>query len=662
MDSLNFNPGFYTKFRIDQNGNLLDVGELDKSDLPDHSHDLSEIKGDLQGEIVKVLATLFANSEDCAVVFNFDKTTGTVSADVRLDDESVYKNEYGQLASSGEGSVSSSPDLSSINEELSNLKEELKDSFKDYISSIFVNNIDSAVVFNFDKNSNTLTADVNIDGVSINKNSMGELQSSGGEGGGVSTECATHTHTSSQIEDFDEAVKALLEGNNNITIEMLSNLIDNSTIVINEYGQLASVSTAVGKHTHLLEDITDYVAPDPAAKQLVSDLGEGIDYYAGVIDFSSLNIGYSILALSQYLKDVVNKNIEILSNKLKQLNIDSNNSTGISFKPSINSLKNILYDKVSKVYKEVYYGKGLSLILDYLPKTKGTLKLLINETEVATANIENLQRAYEEEGIFYVESAYMKGSVLVPVLRMDVGKFLELERSYEFQLQFIDELGTVEHSQKLKLWCTPNRQVTFVVKDTTNLHTIGSSEYYDENKYSAKIYIQDYENYRFVNTSFGFVDGEVEKLYKGNCKENIPNLFSDTLVDISFEKFVERSSSDLYNWMKSITGGSIVNDTLIPSSTSCELVCEIPQSEEYNAIKVYGVDVKNCKLSKESFVADGNVIAQRNKVSGRIAMNSNYDILALFGYYDSGKENLSITIKTNSSLDLQNIHIERMVL
>ena len=80
----------------------------------------------------------------------------------------------------------------------------------DALSHFFVNNIDSAVVFNYDAKHKLITADLRYDGLTLDKNEDGELMAmGGGEGsGGISIpECVTHTHKHTDIEDWEEALK-----------------------------------------------------------------------------------------------------------------------------------------------------------------------------------------------------------------------------------------------------------------------------------------------------------------------------------------------------------------------------------------------------------------------------------------------------------------------
>ena len=140
MANLMIDPDYYTKVLLDQNGNIIGVGQLDELDLPEHKHNWDEIEGDFKKKVIESLSQFFVNNANSAVVFDYDKQTGTLTADLRYDGVTIFKNEDGELESAG----------------------------------------------------------------------------GGGEGGnGPSLECATHTHVVKDITDFEEAVKKLLKENQN---------------------------------------------------------------------------------------------------------------------------------------------------------------------------------------------------------------------------------------------------------------------------------------------------------------------------------------------------------------------------------------------------------------------------------------------------------------
>ena len=124
MSNLIFTPGFYTKVRLDDEGHIVEAENLEKEDLPLHQHSVNEInKTELKDTIAEILATFFANTNDTSVRFVYDSRTKTVSADVDIDDESITKNEYGQLiavggAENSGGNFTPETDISDISNQL----------------------------------------------------------------------------------------------------------------------------------------------------------------------------------------------------------------------------------------------------------------------------------------------------------------------------------------------------------------------------------------------------------------------------------------------------------------------------------------------------------------------------------------------------------------
>ena len=584
-----FNPGFYTKFQIDQNGKILNADQIEAIDLPRHTHDLSEIHGDLQAKIIDVLATFFANSDDNAVEFTFDRNTGTVSADVRIDGTTVKKNDYGQLWTEG----------------------------------------------------------------------------GGGEGSGETQSCATHTHTVSQIIDFEDAVKALLDqfSSKNITIEQISNLIDNSTIVINDYGQLASVTNVVVNHTHNIQDIVDYEAPIPAALQRMDAMGTEVDYNAGVIDFSSLNIGYSILALSQYLKDVTNRNISILNERLNQLSID-NSANSVLLSVHRTSLKNTLYDKVDHCYREVYCSRNLYLYLDYLPKTTGQVALMLDDAIVSEVSVGELRYLDNFVDRFCLEKVYNNSFGAAKILKIRIEDLCQTERVYNFKLKYTDG-ESVDFSNTIAIYVTPYTSVRYEISDITNTHEINQVEYYnDVPLYKYAVRMADYSTYRFINDTAGFKNGVLYGFTDKDISLSLPNLFDSTDLVLSFSKIKEKSDSELYHLLTTLRGAVVINDVVTPTvyNTPFEATFTLPSTETCNALKLWNCPSEGCAINKGNRQASDAMEAIWPNISGQISLDESDCKLLWLAGYDDGKRNLNLTLKSKNALNLKNIKYEALTL
>lgn len=663
-----FIPGFYAKVRIDDAGNIVDVGDLEAGDLPKHSHKLSEIvnsSDEIRNQIVDVLSTFFVNSEGNAVKFTYDKNTKTVSADVDIDEETIQKNEFGQLESLGGGGSSggaSSAELEKLTSKLTALENKIPDILNNLLATVFANTESTAIDFIWDKNTGTLSADVNIDGVSIEKDEYGNLRAvaaGDGEGGGT---CATHTHTASQIEDFEDAVKALFDRfGKSINIDF-KNYIDGTTIKINEFGQLTAVRTALEKHTHVLADIIDYKASEAAAKQMLSDLGEDVNLSDGVLDFTNLNIGYSILGLNKYLQDVVIKNIANLTKKINALSVekDNNGQAILSIHPS--AIKNTLYDKQDKIMREVYYADSVYLSLDFLPYSTGTIELRKDSELIDSQDIQLLSTTDKKAGRFTVEKAYTKNAFIAKILKIDIRDLLLNEDADSFQVDFITETGT-DHTNIVTFYSTPNRYLNYKFEDISNKHTVAGVDYYDYPKQlKYRVSITDYSKYRFVNTASGFVNGELTGIADQSKNLQIEDLFEITSVKLNFPYEEEYSTSPLRDIL-SIRKGEVLNDNLVTeeilSLTEYVATFKVPNSEFNNALKVDitdpNFDISMASVQKGDRSATGEMLAT-STAPGFIKLSNTSFVLTLGKGYDSGRDFMKFVIKTNKSLNLHKIH------
>lgn len=661
--SLQFNPGFYTKVRIDDSGQIVGVDELTKDDLPQHTHAIQDLnETELRSLIVDILSTFFANNGNCAVQFTFDENTRTVSADVNIDDETVYKNQYGQLASKGSEGVETSPQPNGgviTKDQLAEIQQSLMAEIELSLANIFSNNLDSAVIFNYDSETKTVSADLRYDNVSLIKDEHGDLIASGktpGDGG----PCASHSHTADQIEGLrDLIINVFNDYSQNLNLD-LANYIDGVTIKINEYGQLVSVQSALEKHNHTLKDITDYVAADPAAVQPMSDLGEDVDYDSGVINFENLNIGYSILALSQYLKDVINKNLTIVNNKLDQFSVQNDN-TGIALLSiGKKSTNNILFDKQSQSLKTVYYGPDVYLLLDFVPYESGDVILYDDKGEVCRAKIDDLRMEGDVAERFEVYTKYFKNKFLAKVLKVNINDLIRKDNSYRFQVAFKPTTETIDYANEVLFYATPNKSVPIEFEDITETHRFNNKDYYDNPcQYKYQLTLKDYENYRFINQNAGFNEGVLSGVSDQKAKTiSIPNLFENTLVDLHFDLTPESSDSWLFDRLEDTVGGSIINDVIVPQGESCTCTFELPGSETFNSVKILGnLPRETLQVRKGKLIAKGTVKADTLQ-PGYIPTQGDYQLLTFAECYDPGRDKMYVDITTKTELNLSGVQME----
>lgn len=338
-------PGFYTKVRLDNQGHIIGAEDLTEDDLPDHHHTAHSIEG-IDKMITLALSKAISNNYNNAVIFNYDKKTEGLSADVRIDDYTIVKNAEGEL---------------SVNPEL-------------------------------------LTG------------------SMGGGGDGTGNGCANHEHEISQINGFEDAIIEIIQRNGllDTKAQNIVDLVDGSTIVINRNGQLAAVGTggSFKEHQHEIKDIVDL---DPArlewaANQLISENAD-IKLDEGIEDFSKATIGDFIQYVNNYLKKVNDDVNDLLAHKGK---VTPQKPKGLSnITPIDNADKIDAYDCMT-LFKEVEASSMLSISLDKVSPKKGRIQIFDGDKMIGdfdtSLNDRNQQHfTITYEGDYYADDENYSG-------------------------------------------------------------------------------------------------------------------------------------------------------------------------------------------------------------------------------------------------------------
>lgn len=308
-------PGFYTKVRLDNQGNVIAGSYIEAEDLPPHTHYLSDVTDTENiAELIRdVVGEMITNHDDSSVKLEFDSKTKTISAEVNYDGITIQQNEFGELeaigsnGSGGSGSATSKPSKITINDvvDLSAKLGALEDAL---VANTIIANEDSGLDAQYLPGGTVVK--VNVDGTSIRVNAYGQLEinpdfivDSNGEissSGG----CATHEHTADQITDLKDFVVNIINQYNTINVTDIP--IDNSTIVINSNGQLSAISAGAGTHKHVMDDITDLnkAKADTWASDQPIQGSIKVDYSKGIVDLTNFTIGYSIEKISEIIADM----------------------------------------------------------------------------------------------------------------------------------------------------------------------------------------------------------------------------------------------------------------------------------------------------------------------------------------------------------------------
>ena len=326
-------PGFYTKVRLDNAGNIVAATDIEYDDLPQEVLDKFEQITDenLNKLIANQLSSIFKNNTLNPIQLKYDAKTGKIGAELKVDEETIGVNELGQLCAigvpEGDGSISveiDTTELKELKEKVTSLENEVA-----RITPIEGNGINlsfkkGGVVYSINIDENSLGFDAN-GKLCVNPDILSEYIN-GGEGGN----CANHEHTVSQIKGLEDFVKEIINNTSiyNTLVKNISNLVDEETIIINNNGKLEAIATHVQKHQHIMDDITDLnqdIANVWASNQRLHKGNDNQDFNKGAILMSSLTIGEVLIAFNELLKEY-KENIE----KLESISIFTSTPLGTS--------------------------------------------------------------------------------------------------------------------------------------------------------------------------------------------------------------------------------------------------------------------------------------------------------------------------------------------
>jgi hypothetical protein len=311
------NAGYYTKVRLDNNGNIVQGESLEIDDLPsDVLSTLDKISDDnIQAQAKTVLSTLFKNDVNNPIQLKWDSKLQKITATLNFNPETLEVNDDNELSVIGStgSSGTSTSGLETITATISTIDKRVT-ALEKRVTTVETNLKAATPVegdgisVDYDKGGAVVSA--KIDGTTISLNSNGELcidpdkladYINGGE-------CGNHTHTASQITDFDTAVKSVIS---NYTIAdsvktSLSSLVDGTTIIINKDGELEAIATDVQAHTHKMDDITDLnqdIANVWASNQNLHADNSNENFNDGAVLMGTLTIGEILIAFNQLFEN-----------------------------------------------------------------------------------------------------------------------------------------------------------------------------------------------------------------------------------------------------------------------------------------------------------------------------------------------------------------------
>lgn len=304
-------PGFYTKVRLDNAGNIVAASDIQYEDLPQELHRKLKLIEDenINNLISKQLSSLFKNSTLNPVKLQYDQNTKTISASLDIDEDTLRINEFGQLAANG-SSVEVHVPTEGLTQRISKIEDTLVK-----LEPV----AGKGVKITAEAGGKVISIDIDEDSLTYNEN--GKLC--------VSPEALTNYFSAStgaqevkasDIIGLSSFISEALGDNAAIASSVrnsLSNLIDEETIVINRDGKLESIATHVQKHKHTLSDITDLnpaKADTWASSQRLHQSNSNQNFNSGAVVMSSLTIGEVLIAFNELLKEQ-SETLELLENR-----------------------------------------------------------------------------------------------------------------------------------------------------------------------------------------------------------------------------------------------------------------------------------------------------------------------------------------------------------
>lgn len=294
---------WYSKVFVNGLGEISNLGYIKEEDLPSHTHTFEEINYNNIG-IKNALKDFFVSPEFNSIEFRFNdsETFPTLEADIKIDNTTIKKNDFGELYI---------PDIILPDYDIDNIKEQLASYIDDKLLNLNYDiNILEESPISINKINNNYIIGLKLDNFTLKINDLGELyvDIENMNGSGEDNICGTHYHSSSQITDFDNAVISLIRDNITFELSDLENIIDGSSIIINKDGKLSAIiDGSINKHTHTLSEITDFNndwTVEPVLKKLKPflDLFGGQPLNTNYIDFNTDSIGYALEKLDFNLK------------------------------------------------------------------------------------------------------------------------------------------------------------------------------------------------------------------------------------------------------------------------------------------------------------------------------------------------------------------------
>ncbi len=465
-NSMTTEPGFFTKVRLGSVGNVLSGEYLTQEDLPTHSHKAQDVS-ELKEALLEVFKTLFGDSDKTAVDFIWNEETQTFTADVKIDELSINKNEFGQLVSTGGSSSGGNAtiDWNQINTAI----DQALETYDFQKSLIFSSNgfkdetIDGArrIELKLDESLITFNADREL---TLNQTFLENIQ---GLDEHFGNQCTVEVSLEDLVE-IEGLKEWILEQVQDVFKFDIKDYIDESTIILNADGKISAVAMKVQPHTHEIEQIEGLKEKLIWAVNQNLNLDESnLNFQDGSLNLTNKTIGETIVLINNYLKYYTDQieELKILVGNAKPTEPTYNAGKTLELKGSLGEIEcyHLTNPDLLECSKIKCQNGEISLEISKLYPIKGNLEVYVNDELVSST--ENLEKIFEN----------------------DVVDYLECTKIYDYYSdleQFIGWYNAADYSIKIpSIIEQPNAKIT--VKHTTFTNNIPSHIYHS---YVGSIY------------------------------------------------------------------------------------------------------------------------------------------------------------------------------
>lgn len=505
-------PGPFTKVYISPTGNVIKGDYLQEDDLPEHKHNAENIQG-IKEKVLEVAKQLLGGtSNGSAVEFTWDEESQSFTADLKIDEQTIKKDEFGYLfadiENSGSGSSGeiSQEQLDEINAKIDKALEELS----------VANNL----VFDSKGIEDEITKDgarkvtLKVDEDVFSYSADRELT--------LSPTIIEALHNIGMDEDFnnkcnkDVSLEDLkgVEGIQEWLLSLVSetfkfniqDYIDETTIICNKDGKISAVSLKVQPHTHKIEDIEGLSERLIwAVNQKLNKDENNLDFNEGAIQLKDTTLGTSLYLINKFLAEQEAKlnKLESVVGKAQPSEPDINFGQ-IEFSGTKIKCYDVQRGSDIKSYPLVECLENPVLKLTKLYPLKGSLTVYVDsEQYIRVPNLEN----FEEDDTFETLRMTAKEDYYKDLEQFkgwyDCGDFevaLNISEGDHY-IQVAHVVDNVEYkSDKVELlsYLNPKPELSWTVSQPTKKTTISGIPGFTEKTVKVKIEADNVVSTRYL--------------------------------------------------------------------------------------------------------------------------------------------------------------------